>query len=176
VPAHGLAAFRSAAIARTNDCKTRIDARGHGGSNLHRFQRHRTRPDIPLAADHDHRPVRGRWAERYARAHPSQKGSKNKSTIQRELLAEGMLATEIMDQEIPRLGELMRRRGTGNPGAMAVWQCVYRASSCFAATASIFDFLQVLHRALPDLQRMKLCYSAAASSGPRSVLWHSPSK
>jgi hypothetical protein len=27
----------------------------------------------------------------------------------------------------------------------------------------------VLHRALPDLQRMKLCYSAAASSAPRSV-------
>ena len=42
-----------------------------------------------------------------------EKGSKNKSTIQRELLAkrellaEGMLATEIMDQEIARLGELM---------------------------------------------------------------------
>jgi hypothetical protein len=42
-----------------------------------------------------------------------QAGSKNKSTIQRELLAkrellaEGMLATEIMDQEIARLGELM---------------------------------------------------------------------
>src|SRR5262245_15476223 len=40
-------------------------------------------------------------------------GSKNKSTIQRELLekrellAEGLLATEIMDQEIARLGELM---------------------------------------------------------------------
>jgi hypothetical protein len=27
----------------------------------------------------------------------------------------------------------------------------------------------VLHRALPDLQRMKLCYSAAASSASRSV-------
>jgi hypothetical protein len=27
----------------------------------------------------------------------------------------------------------------------------------------------VLHRALSDLQRMKLCYSAAASSAPRSV-------
>ena len=42
-----------------------------------------------------------------------EKGSKNKSTIQkellakRELLAEGMLATEMMDQEIGRLGELM---------------------------------------------------------------------
>jgi len=42
-----------------------------------------------------------------------QPGSKNKSTIQRELLAkrelltEGMLATEIMDQEIARLGDLM---------------------------------------------------------------------
>ena len=42
-----------------------------------------------------------------------EKGSKNKSTIQRELLAkrvllaEGLLATEIMDQEIARLGELM---------------------------------------------------------------------
>ena len=31
------------------------------------------------------------------------------------------------------------------------------------------DFVLVLHRALPDLQRMKLCYSAAASSAPRSV-------
>ena len=30
-------------------------------------------------------------------------------------------------------------------------------------------FVLVLHRALPDLQRMKLCYSAAASSAPRSV-------
>ena len=29
--------------------------------------------------------------------------------------------------------------------------------------------LLVFHRALPDLQRMKLCYSAAASSAPRSV-------
>jgi D-3-phosphoglycerate dehydrogenase / 2-oxoglutarate reductase len=27
----------------------------------------------------------------------------------------------------------------------------------------------VFHRTLPDLQRMKLCYSAAASSAPRSV-------
>ena len=46
-------------------------------------------------------------------AERQEKGSKNKSTIQRELLtkrellAEGMLATEIMDQEITRLGELM---------------------------------------------------------------------
>ncbi len=31
------------------------------------------------------------------------------------------------------------------------------------------DLIQVPHRALPDLQRMKLCYSAAASSAPRSV-------
>ena len=31
------------------------------------------------------------------------------------------------------------------------------------------NFVLVLHRALPDLQRMKLCYSAAASSAPRSV-------
>ena len=31
------------------------------------------------------------------------------------------------------------------------------------------SFLLVPHRALPDLQRMKLCYSAAASSAPRSV-------
>ena len=30
-------------------------------------------------------------------------------------------------------------------------------------------FILVFHRALPDLQRMKLCYSAAASSAPRSV-------
>jgi adenylate cyclase len=30
-------------------------------------------------------------------------------------------------------------------------------------------YVLVLHRALPDLQRMKLCYSAAASSAPRSV-------
>jgi len=30
-------------------------------------------------------------------------------------------------------------------------------------------FVVVLHQALPDLQRMKLCYSAAASSAPRSV-------
>ena len=30
-------------------------------------------------------------------------------------------------------------------------------------------FLLVFHRTLPDLQRMKLCYSAAASSAPRSV-------
>src|SRR5664280_1602090 len=30
-------------------------------------------------------------------------------------------------------------------------------------------FSQVWHRALADLQRMKLCYSAAASSAPRSV-------
>jgi hypothetical protein len=41
-----------------------------------------------------------------------EKGSKNKSTIQRELLAKrellanGLLAVEIMDQEIERLGEL----------------------------------------------------------------------
>jgi hypothetical protein len=45
-------------------------------------------------------------------AERQRKGSKNKSTIQRELLAkrellaEGMLATEITDQEIARLGEL----------------------------------------------------------------------
>ena len=31
------------------------------------------------------------------------------------------------------------------------------------------DAVLVLHRALADLQRMKLCYSAAASSAPRSV-------
>ena len=30
-------------------------------------------------------------------------------------------------------------------------------------------FILVFHRTLPDLQRMKLCYSAAASSAPRSV-------
>jgi hypothetical protein len=35
--------------------------------------------------------------------------------------------------------------------------------------ADVADFFLVLHRALPDLQRMKLCYSAAASSAPRSV-------
>src|SRR5664280_1333693 len=31
-------------------------------------------------------------------------------------------------------------------------------------------FSQVLHRASPDLQRMKLCYSATASSTPRLLL------
>jgi non-heme chloroperoxidase len=31
------------------------------------------------------------------------------------------------------------------------------------------SFVLVFHRALPDLQRMKLCYSAATSSAPRSV-------
>jgi len=36
-----------------------------------------------------------------------------------------------------------------------------------AAPAPIF--ILVLHRALPDLQRMKRCYSVAASSAPRSL-------
>jgi hypothetical protein len=40
------------------------------------------------------------------------------------------------------------------------------ATSSSAAVS--FDIL-VFHRTLPDLQRMKLCYSAAASSAPRSV-------
>jgi hypothetical protein len=33
----------------------------------------------------------------------------------------------------------------------------------------VADSVLVLHRALPDLQRMKLWYSAAASSASRSV-------
>jgi hypothetical protein len=34
---------------------------------------------------------------------------------------------------------------------------------------SAHAFSLVLHRALPDLQRMKRCYSVAASSAPRSL-------
>jgi hypothetical protein len=62
-----------------------------------------------------HRRVKKRTRTRTSgtRRRGREKGSKNKSTIQRELLAkrellaEGLLATEIMDQEIARLGELM---------------------------------------------------------------------
>jgi hypothetical protein len=62
-----------------------------------------------------HRRVKKRTRSRTSgtRRRGREKGSKNKSTIQRELLAkrellaEGLLATEIMDQEIARLGELM---------------------------------------------------------------------
>ena len=41
--------------------------------------------------------------------------------------------------------------------------------STFTGRTEVWQFVLVLHRALPDLQRMKLCYSAAASSAPRSV-------
>src|ERR1700680_5330399 len=40
----------------------------------------------------------------------------------------------------------------------------------FVAPSEQMSFLLVLHRALPDLQRMKLCYSAGVSSASRSVI------
>ena len=50
----------------------------------------------------------------------------------------------------------------GGAPAGAAWAAV-------RLLAGVGNFFLVLHRALPDLQRMKLCYSAAASSAPRSV-------
>src|SRR6185437_539485 len=44
-----------------------------------------------------------------------------------------------------------------------------RGESTASMTRGGGHFVLVLHRALPDLQRMKLCYSAAASSASRSV-------
>ena len=43
------------------------------------------------------------------------------------------------------------------------WAYLYFFLGAFGINISVF------HRTLPDLQRMKLCYSAAASSAPRSV-------
>jgi hypothetical protein len=45
----------------------------------------------------------------------------------------------------------------------------HRQQEEFAAWPEQVSFFLVLHRALPDLQRMKLCYSAASSARPEQV-------
>jgi hypothetical protein len=56
----------------------------------------------------------------------------------------------------------------GTIGSIGMWSFVVALPSVQAGFGVASSFL-VLHRALPDLQRMKPCYSAAASSAPRSV-------
>jgi hypothetical protein len=58
----------------------------------------------------------------------------------------------------------------GDQAARRLEPCLWHGQQGEFLARSVFvSFLLVFHRALPDLQRMKLCYSAAASSAPRSV-------
>jgi len=52
---------------------------------------------------------------------------------------------------------------------VAAIDSIPRAAKFGGTIWSLGNSFSVFHRALPDLQRMKLCYSAAASSAPKSV-------
>ena len=62
-----------------------------------------------------------------------------------------------------------RARGGAERRAPPADRPAIRATRWRRLLAAVANSVLVLHRALPDLQRMKLWYSAAASSAPRSV-------
>jgi len=64
---------------------------------------------------------------------------------------------------------LARARARAAPSASGFDRPARAAWAVLRLLTDVADSILVLHRALPDLQRMKLCYSAAASSAPRSV-------
>jgi hypothetical protein len=75
----------------------------------------------------------------------------------------------VVLSRVPPLYPLTRaREGRAGMSAVDSATCWGRLGGAVAAGRRR-SFVLVFHRALPDLQRMKLCYSAAASSAPRSV-------